>query len=172
MGVDAPHRDVAALHAHLGRLVERELWAQGFERADRPDFFVIYQLVLKPRRVTVEVPRAPYLLLSMSSSPSYWIEGSDEQLRVYEDFRLAIGLLAEPGRVLWRGVMQRKVEEGKGLSLDAAVADLLGRLPSPGSGYEDDRKTRESDAPEETPGGPPRISRAPVRAFAPDPLCG
>ena len=172
MGVDAPHRDAAALHAHLGRLVERELWAQGFERADRPDFFVIYQLVLKPRRVTVEVPRAPYLLLSMSSAPSYWIEGSDEQLRVYEDFRLAIGLLAESGRVLWRGVMRRKVEEGKGLSLDAAVADLLERLRSPGSGHEDDRQRRESDAPEEALGDPPRVSQAPFSPFAPDPLYG
>ena len=156
MGVDAPHRDAAGLHAHLGRLVERELWAQGFERSERADFFVIYHLVLKPRSVAVQVPRAPYLLSSMSYSPSYWIEGSDEEIRVYEDFRLVIGLLSEPGRLLWRGVVERKVVAGKALSLDTAVADLLERLPSRAPSREDDWP-RELDAPEEAPRDPPHL---------------
>ena len=131
VGVDAPHRDEQELHARLGRLVERRLVAKGYEQAEPADFFVVYHLLLQPRTVAVLVPRAPYLLLSMSSSPSYWIEGSDEEIRVYEDFRLIIGLLTKPGKLVWRGVFERKVEEGKGLALDRAVAELLERLPAP-----------------------------------------
>ena len=88
-------------------------------------------VLLEPQAVAVLVPRAPYLLLSMNSSPSYWIEGSDEEIRVYEDFRLIIGLFREPGQLVWRGVLQRKVKDGKGLALDRAVEELLDRLPVP-----------------------------------------
>ena len=131
IGVDAPHRNEQELHARLGRQVQSRLAAKGYEQSEPADFFVVYHLLLEPRTVAVLVPRAPYLLLSMSSAPSYWIEGSDEEIRVYEDFRLIIGLFDKAGQLVWRGVLERKVEEGKGLSLDSAVAELLDRLPAP-----------------------------------------
>lgn len=131
LGVDAPHRSTGLLHKSLGRLVEKELRSHGFERAKNADFFVIYQLVLEQRKVVVYVPRAPYLLLSMSYSPSYWIEAFDQEIRVREDLRLVIGLVSEPGQILWRGVLERKVAEGDALRLDEAVAQLLERLLAP-----------------------------------------
>ncbi len=149
MGVDAPHRNARELHARLGRLIDRQLRSQGFERAEQADFFVIYHLVLKQRRVIVQVPRAPYLLSSFSYSPSYWIEGSDEEIRVYEDFRLVIGLMRGGERMIWRGVLERKVEEGQALSLDDGVALLLERLPPAGSEDAADEGPRQLDAPRE-----------------------
>ncbi len=151
MGVDAPQRDAPALHASLGRLIAEKLRAGGFERSERADFFVIFHLVLAPRRLAVQVPRAPYLLSSYSYSPSYWIEGSDEEIRVYEDFRLVIGLMRGPDRMIWRGVLERKVEEGQALSLDDGVALLLERLPPAGSEDAADEGPRQLDAPREPP---------------------
>ena len=157
MGVDAPQRNAPALHDSLGRLIAEKLRAEGFERSEHADFFVIFHLVLAPRKVAVQVPRAPYLLSSLSSGPSYWIEGSDEEIRVYEDFRLVIGLLSEPGRILWRGVLERKVNEGQDLSLDAAVADLLERLQPSAPGREVD-PPREPDAPDDPLRGGPHLT--------------
>ena len=92
-GVDAPHRDAARLHAQLGKMIARQLGSQGYEHSRRANAYVIYHLVLVPRKVAVQVPRAPYLLSSMNHTPSYWIEGTDEEIRIYEDFRLVIALL-------------------------------------------------------------------------------
>lgn len=152
IGVRAPHRDAARLHAHLARLIEKRLRAQGFARDPRADFFVIYQLVLEPRKVAVHVPRAPYLLSSMDSSPSYWIEGSDEKIRVYEDFKLVIAVLTRAERIVWRAVLEQKVQDGKDLSLAAAVAVLLARLPPPAAGPGDE--PHESEPPAEAPSNP------------------
>ena len=131
LGVNAPHRNAPVLHNRLERLIAQELGALGFERVDRADFFVVFQLVLVPRRVTVYEPRAPYLLSSMTSSASYWIEGSNAKILVFEEFRLVIGLFSKPGQIFWRGVLERQVEEGENLSLGEAVAELLERLPPP-----------------------------------------
>jgi hypothetical protein len=129
-GVVAPHRDEADLHAELGRLVAEELRSHGYARSADAGFHVIFQLVLEPRRVIVQRPRAPYLLSSMNQSASYWIEGTDEEIRIYESFRLVIAIVDETGRIAWRGVFDRQVDEGKPLSLDRAVAALVARLPA------------------------------------------
>lgn len=154
MGVDAPHRDPSQLQAHLGRLIEAQLRVQGFERAERADFFVIYHLLLAPRKVVVRVPRAPYLLSSMSHAPSYWIETNDEEIRLFEDFRLVIGLMTGSSRVLWRGVLQRKVDDGEDLSLDEAVTLLLERLPASQPDFEGDPRRERTVPPKDPPSHP------------------
>jgi hypothetical protein len=156
-GVDAPQRNEADLHAQLGRLIAQELRRRGYERSGDADLHVIFQLVLEPRRVIVQRPRAPYLLSSMNQSASYWIEGTDEEIRIYESFRLVIGIVDEPGQLVWRGVLDRQVDEGKALSLDHAVARLLDRLPA----------GAEPGAVEPTPVPPAPDAARPVRASAP-----
>jgi hypothetical protein len=160
IGVDARDRNAGSLHTQLGRLVEHKLRAQGFPRSEGPDFFVGYHLVLEPRKVVVKTPRAPYLLLSMTSAPSYWIEGFDEEVQAYEDFRLVIGLFAEPGRLLWRGVLERKIQAGGDLPLEAAVAELLDRLPRARSGGKPE-PLRSNERPEPPPVELPRLSWLP-----------
>jgi len=147
-GVDAPLRDAAVLHAQLGRLIATTLDAQGYPRSRRADAFVIYHLVLTPRRVAVRVPRAPYLLSSMNHTASWWIEGSDEEIRIYEDFRLVIALVDREDVLLWRGVFEQQVSEGMDLSLGEAVGRLLRRLPARVV------ETEEGDAPREAPPSP------------------
>jgi hypothetical protein len=129
--IDAPHSNADALDARLMRLIERELVASGFPRAGAgpPDFFVTYHLALRRRSVLIDEPAAPYLLSSLHSSPSYWIEGSRKAKRVYEDVRLAIGMSEGRGRMIWRALLQRTLEDPSLLPLDADVATLLARIP-------------------------------------------
>lgn len=139
--VDAPHRDAPALDARLARLIERALRGRGFERTgDRADFFVTYQLVLRRQTVVVYVPFAPYLLSSNHSSPSYWIEGSEKESRVYEDIHLAIDVTEGRGRSIWHAALERRVEEGSALPLDDAVATLLERFPRHGARSDGDER--------------------------------
>jgi hypothetical protein len=80
--------------------------------------------------VALEQP-APYLLSSMTSSASYWIEGGYRKvLQVHEEVRLAIRISgAESRNYAWRGLLLRTLVNPTGLPLDDAVATLLDRLP-------------------------------------------
>ncbi len=126
--VDAPFGNEAALDSRLARVITRTLTDQGLERADSPDFFVTYHLALQRRAELLTVPEAPYQLSSHHSSPSYYVESSHQEWRVYEVFKLAVGFTLPDGRMPWRAVMVRRVEDGASLPLDDAVDDLLGRF--------------------------------------------
>ena len=131
--VDAPHREARALDARVARLIERQLFESGFERAaGRPDFLVTYHLTLRRRAVVALEPMAPDLLASNNSSASYWIEGSRTVRRVHEDVRLAIGLSEARGRRIWRATLLGTWVDTAVLPLDDAVATLLDRFPRPG----------------------------------------
>lgn len=141
--VDAPYGDPVALDASLARSIERELLALGFPRsAQRPDFLVSYHLALRRRVVILVESAAPYLLSSLTSSPSYWIEGQQRKVaQMHEDLRLAIGF-SEPDarRRTWRGVLLRTVVNASALPLDDAVEALLERFPQPGGQLEVDEQ--------------------------------
>jgi hypothetical protein len=127
--VDAP-RSRSALSTRLDRAVERELTVRGYQQVPQDaDLRVMYHLSLQPRSESVQVPRAPYLLSSMSSSASYWIEGTDVEQRAYQQVRLGIHIRDPAGRELWSASLSEKVNEGQQLDLDAEVATLLRRLP-------------------------------------------
>ncbi len=114
----------------LSHLIQRSLAARGYERSrGHPDFFVTYDFKLQRRTRIVEVPRAPYLLSSHHSSASYWIEGSDTELRVYRDLRLSVAVVEPGGRIVWKGVLRRELHEGQKSGLAEAVANVLGRFP-------------------------------------------
>ena len=155
--VDAPQADAGALDAHLARLIERRLLESGFERAgDRADFLVTYRLGLRRRALLVNEPMAPYLLSSHHSSASYWIEGSQQVLRVYDDIRLLIGITDTDGRSIWHGTLERRVEYRPSLPLRDAVATLLERFPPAVPGPDPPQRERERP-PEragELPAGP------------------
>ncbi len=129
--VDAPHADPARLDAQLARLIEEQLGQHGYERAaERADFFVSYRLALHRHAVEVEVPRAPYLLSSYSSSPSYWIEGSEVKKRIFEDLQLVVRVAGPDGRTTWQAALKRRLEDGSGLRLDDLIVTLLERFPA------------------------------------------
>ena len=128
--VEAPGRSELALDAQLRRLIHRAMGARGYHHGrERPDFFVRYHLSLQPTIEVVRIPLAPYLLSSMSSSPSYWIEGSDTEERRYDDLRLAIDVSTGSGKVVWKAGMRERLDYGRRPRLDLAVTDLLERFP-------------------------------------------
>jgi hypothetical protein len=137
--VDAPYGDPVALDARLSRSIERELLARGFPRnADRPDFLVSYHLSLRRRAVVLVESAAPYLLSSLTSSASYWIEGEQRKVaQLHEDLRLSIGF-SEPDdrRRTWRAVLMRTLVNASVLPLDDAVGGILDRFPGPGEQVE------------------------------------
>lgn len=136
--VDAAAGTGHALEAQLARIIEKQLGERGFTRTDDgADFLVSYHLSVRPRTEVVNQPFAPYLLLSMDSSPSYLIEGSDTVVRRHKDFLLTIGLRAG-GEITWKGSLKDRVEGDAALPLEDCVATLLERFPR--------RETRSDEA--------------------------
>lgn len=128
--VDAPHNNQRALDARLARLIEQALVREGFVRSASPDFFVAYHLSVQRRSEVVNVPSAPYLLSSLNSSASYWVEGSHREERFHEAIKLSIGFTPGGAHMPWRAVWVRRVEDGGILKLDSAVDGLLARFPA------------------------------------------
>jgi hypothetical protein len=120
----------SALEAQMARLIEASLHEQGLERSsDHPDFYLTYFLFVKRQTEIVQQAVAPYLLVSHHSSPSYLIEGSVEERRQYNHFRLAIGVSQSPGRMTWRAAVVSRVPAETELPLDDAITLLLERFP-------------------------------------------
>ena len=63
---------------------------------------------------------------------AWWIEGSDRVTRLHEDIHLIVTASDPAGRILWRGILARRVDKESGPRLEEAVAALLQRFP-PGS---------------------------------------
>ena len=128
--VVAPHGSAPELDARVAGLIEASLRSQGFERtSDRPDFYLTYFLTVQRRTEVVQQAVAPYLLSSLDSSPSYWIEGSVSVTRHYDYFRLAIGISEGRGRMTWRAALVSRVVAETELPLDDAVGILFDRFP-------------------------------------------
>ncbi len=120
----------SALDARVARLIEASLREQGFERtSDHPDFYLTYFLLVKRQTEIVQQAVAPEYLSSLSSSASYWIEGSVEEIRQYDVYRLAIGVSDGPGRMTWRAVVANRVAAETELPLEDAVGALFERFP-------------------------------------------
>jgi hypothetical protein len=120
----------SALEAQMARLIEASLHEQGLERSsDHPDFYLTYFLFVKRQTEIVQQAVAPYLLVSHHSSPSYLIEGSVEERRQYNHFRLAIGVSQSPGRMTWRAAVVSRVPAETELPLDDAITLRLERFP-------------------------------------------
>lgn len=128
--VDGEHGGGPDLDGLLGRLIGRSLADRGYERSRHdPDFFVTYHLELRRHIRFVQVPLAPYLLDSLHSSPSYWVEGSETARVPYWKLELQVGVFEPGGSLVWRGVVQREFEQGEPPALGAAVASVLERFP-------------------------------------------
>jgi hypothetical protein len=125
------------LNLLLSSKIARELGSRGYEPArDTPDLLVGYGLTLEHRIVVAEVPRAPYLLSSLSSSASYWVEGSDLEKQKVADVTLGIEITDGQGRHVWSGESKQRLQRGQKFDMDASVAALLERLPARASGPE------------------------------------
>jgi hypothetical protein len=120
----------SALEAQMARLIEASLREQGLERSsDHPDFYLTYFLVVKRQTEIVQQAVAPEYLASLNDSPSYWIEGSVEEIRHYNAYRLAIGVSGGPGRMTWRAVVANRVAAETELPLGDAIEILFERFP-------------------------------------------
>ncbi len=154
--IDAPGSPAAELASRVHASIERGLRSRGFERSGTgADFFVSCRLTLRRREGYVEVPFAPYLFSSLSSSASYWIEGSSRESRSYEDLQLEIGIHTAPGPAVWRAATFRSVEVGRRLPVREAVEMLLEHLPQ-GAPESDSPKQRSTPEPPSTPPESPR----------------
>jgi len=128
--VDAAPHEAAGLHVRLAQLIDQALVARGFERSTRDaDFFVTYDFELRRQLEVATVPLAPYRLDSLHESPSYVIEGSRTEERLYQTIRLSIDVTEEGGRSLWQATLRRRVDGHASLGLEDAVATLLEDFP-------------------------------------------
>lgn len=128
--VSSPHHQSRALATRMTEGIEREMEGHGFERSrDGADFYVGYHLGLQRLAKMVNVPLAPYLLSSMNSSASYWIEGTKAEKRVFEHMQLAIHIADARGRVVWQGSVTRRLEKGSSIPLDGAISEILDEFP-------------------------------------------
>ena len=115
----------------LTRQIGQRLQDRGYEHTPTgADLWVRYQISMRRMLVAVEVPRAPYLLSSLSSSPSYWIEGTDTERRLMRDLWILIEVSDPDGRLVWKGAARRRVEDGQKLDVEDLVASVLGRFPA------------------------------------------
>jgi hypothetical protein len=129
--VDAPGADARAIDAFFTRWIADDLEARGLERTREAgaDLLVTYRFSLRQRGELVNVPSAPYLLSSHHASPSFWVEGGRQELRLVRDVELWIGMLDADGRVVWQGVFRERVAQGHSLRLREVVARVLERFP-------------------------------------------
>lgn len=133
--VEGRHVGGPDLDGLLGRLIERSLADHGYVRSRRhPDLFVTYDLEIRRRIRAVTVQRAPYLLSSMNSSPSYWIEGAETQHLPYLELRLAVAMTDSRNRVVWKSVLKRQMDPGQRPALGEAVASALAPFPDAAAG--------------------------------------
>jgi hypothetical protein len=130
--IAAASGDTRALAMRASARIAEALERRGFVRDPRdPDFTVAFDLSLEPRMEKVAVPSAPYFLSSNDSSPSYWIEGTDVVERRVEHFSLQMDIALPDGSVIWKGLVQKRMEHAAPAPLDEAVEELLRRLPPP-----------------------------------------
>jgi len=130
--VAAGSGDARALAARAAARIARAFERRGFVRdASAPDFTVAFELTFEPRIERVAVPSAPYFLSSKDSTPSYWIEGTDVVERRVQHFSLRMDIALPDGRVVWKGLVQERLEHSAPAPLDEAVEELLLRLPPP-----------------------------------------
>lgn len=128
--VDGQHGGGKDLDGLLSHLIHRSLAARGYQRSRRgPDFFVTYDFKLRRRSRVEQVARAPYLLSSLHASPSFWIEGGEVTRRVYRELQLAVAVVERGGRMVWKGVVRRELDEYQNPGLADAVRTVVARFP-------------------------------------------
>ena len=129
--LDAPSGRRSPLNDLLAQAIARELNARGYRATEgSADLLVGYGLTLDRRVVTVQVPRAPYLLSSMSFSPSYWVEGSNLEKQEVSDVTIAIEIENARGHEVWRGRSEHRLQRAQKLDLDGSIVTLLESLPA------------------------------------------
>jgi hypothetical protein len=129
--IDAAPREGSRLHVRLAQLIDDGLCARGFERSYHDaDFFVTYHLEVRNQVEIATVPMALYQLDSLHSSPSFLVEGSRTEDRLYRHIRLSIDVTDRDGRTVWQAAVQRRVEGHSALRLEDVVALLLEDFPA------------------------------------------
>jgi hypothetical protein len=130
--VYAPHADARGLQARVAQLIEARMREAGFEKGGRTgpsDFAVHYQLTLQRKAENVEVPLAPQLVSSYSSSASYWVEGTKSERREFDDLTLTIDVSVGAGQVIWHATYDRRLQSAEQVPLEEAVVTLLEQFP-------------------------------------------
>jgi len=131
--VGAPADPVSELELQVARQIEESLGARGFRRAPgSPEILVVFDLTIRREVVEVAQTGALQTLHSMNSSPSFEVQATRYEMRHYEIADLKIVALDPRERsVVWRGSFARRYGEVQPLHLNAAVIQLLARLPTP-----------------------------------------
>lgn len=129
--VDAPLNDALTLDRRMARLVETELRARGFERAETgADFFVSYHLRVRKQFVTETTTPAEEQLASLHNSPNIKIQATEREEHVYEKGALVLAVAdTRDRRVVWSAVLRGRFRDDIVPHLEEAVRDLLERFP-------------------------------------------
>ncbi len=128
--VEANLDEEPALQAQLDRLIEQALRGRGFERAHHnAEIFLTYHLAHRLRVEVINVPMAAQFVASYHSSPSYWIEGTTKEQRVYREVRLAIVVTQGDGRTLWQASLERLAKQSTEILLKDIVGSLIEQFP-------------------------------------------
>lgn len=129
-----PARDPnSELRRQVARQIEGLLSARGFRRAPgHAEVLVDFDFAI--RRETVEVAHAGAIetLHTLHSSPAIEVQVTRYELRHYEIADLKIVAIDPRERsVVWRGSFAKRYEKARSPQINAAVAQLLARLPTP-----------------------------------------
>jgi hypothetical protein len=128
--IGGAHPGRGNLDTLLGGLIERSLFERGYRRSrTAPNFFVTYDFRLQRRVRLVDLPRAPQLLSSHHSSPSYWIEGTETARVLYRKLQLSVAVMEPGGKMVWKGVVERDVQDGQQVALADLVSRVVERFP-------------------------------------------
>jgi hypothetical protein len=121
------------LRDHIGEVVTRKLHERGFARSRRPDLYVTCKLALKREHVVrKETPPLAFLPSLHGGEASYEVQGSVENLIVYETAHLVIEISdAQSGRVVWSSRADRRVRGRFLRQAERTVAELLSEFPPP-----------------------------------------
>jgi len=114
-------------------IVRRALRGRGLVRTrDEPDLLVAYDLVVTRKLVKVHETGAENLLASHHSSPSFYVQATEERVEPYHDITLRIVVaLPQSGRpVVWQGELRTRCQGDFRPHLGDAVSQLLSRFPS------------------------------------------
>ena len=128
--IEANPEEKPVLQAQLDRLIDQALRRRGFQRARHDaDIFLTYHLAHRLRVEVVNVPMAAQFVASLHASPSYWIEGSTQEQRIYRDVRLAIVVTQADGRTLWQASLERRAKQSSEILLEDIVGSLIEQFP-------------------------------------------
>ena len=129
--VEGRYAVTPVLDLRVQRMIEASLEERGFRRTEPPaDFYITFRLTIQPKAKLTQNAVAPYVLNSLHSTPSYYIERTEVSEHRFDDFYLAMGITEGGGRMTWQATFEKHIEPNDSLPIEAAVEELFEHFPA------------------------------------------